>query len=134
MASGGEVFVLDMGEPVRIIDLAKRMIELSGLQIKDKDNPDGDIEIRTVGLRPGEKLYEELLIGDNPEPTSHVRIMKANERYMAWDALEPLLATLKTHLEDRNVQALRDRLRMLVPEFTPDDALVDWVHLEQNGS
>lgn len=134
MASGGEVFVLDMGEPVRIIDLAKRMIELSGLQIKDKDNPDGDIEIRTVGLRPGEKLYEELLIGDNPEPTSHVRIMKANERYMAWDALEPLLATLKTHLEDRNVQALRDRLRMLVPEFTPDDVVVDWVHLEQNGS
>ncbi|MFM7801259.1 MAG: UDP-N-acetylglucosamine 4,6-dehydratase family protein, partial [Limnohabitans sp.] len=81
MAKGGDVFVLDMGEPVRIMDLARRMIELSGLRVKDEKYPDGDIEIEISGLRPGEKLYEELLIGDNPKPTSHSRIMKAHEEF-----------------------------------------------------
>jgi FlaA1/EpsC-like NDP-sugar epimerase len=82
MAKGDDVFVLDMGQSVKIIDLARRMIELSGLNVKDELNPDGDIEIEITGLRPGEKLYEELLIGDNPKPTSHPRIMKAHEEFI----------------------------------------------------
>jgi FlaA1/EpsC-like NDP-sugar epimerase len=95
MATGGEVFVLDMGEPVKILDLARRMVELSGLKVRDADHPDGDIEIRVTGLRPGEKLYEELLIGDNPTPTAHPRIMKAHEDYLDWTALQQPLSTLQ---------------------------------------
>src|SRR5690606_11913110 len=95
MARGGDVFVLDMGEPVRIIDLARRMIELSGLSVRDEDNPDGDIEIQISGLRPGEKLYEELLIGNNPEPTLHPRIMKAHEDHLPWASLEDKLGALR---------------------------------------
>jgi FlaA1/EpsC-like NDP-sugar epimerase len=95
MATGGEVFVLDMGEPVKILDLARRMVELSGLKVRDVEQPDGDIEIRVTGLRPGEKLYEELLIGDNPTPTAHPRIMKAHEDYLDWPALQQPLSTLQ---------------------------------------
>ncbi|OGQ57681.1 MAG: capsular biosynthesis protein, partial [Deltaproteobacteria bacterium RIFCSPLOWO2_02_FULL_53_8] len=84
MATGGDVFVLDMGEPVRIMDLARRMVALSGLTVRDAANPGGDIEIAITGLRPGEKLYEELLIGDNPSPTAHPRIMKAHEDCLSW--------------------------------------------------
>jgi len=84
MATGGDVFVLDMGQPVRIYDLARRMVELSGLTLRDEAHPHGDIAIEITGLRPGEKLYEELLIGDNPEPTDHPRIMKAHEDFMPW--------------------------------------------------
>jgi FlaA1/EpsC-like NDP-sugar epimerase len=80
------VFVLDMGQPVRIYDLARRMVELSGLTLRDEAHPHGDIAIEITGLRPGEKLYEELLIGDNPEPTDHPRIMKAHEDFMPWAA------------------------------------------------
>src|SRR5207253_2202906 len=84
MAKGGEVFVLDMGEPVRIIDLARKMIHLSGFSERTSQQPDGDIAIRVVGLRPGEKLFEELLIGDNAEPSEHPKIMRARERKMSW--------------------------------------------------
>ncbi|MFZ3129474.1 MAG: nucleoside-diphosphate sugar epimerase/dehydratase [Rhodoferax sp.] len=94
MAQGGEVFVLDMGEPVRIVDLARRMVELSGMSVRDDANRTGDIAIAITGLRPGEKLYEELLIGDNPTPTAHPRIMKAHESYLAWPELEQQLETL----------------------------------------
>ena len=94
-AQGGEVFVLDMGEPVRILDLARRMIELSGMSLRDAAHPQGDIAIEIIGLRPGEKLYEELLIGDNPQATAHPRIMQAREAFLAWEALEPLLQTLQ---------------------------------------
>jgi FlaA1/EpsC-like NDP-sugar epimerase len=110
MAKGGEVFVLDMGEPVRIIDLARAMIELSGLCVRDEANPDGDIALEVTGLRDGEKLYEELLIGDNPEVTAHSRIMKANELYLRWDQLEPLLAELKAEMEEGDAGALRKRI------------------------
>jgi len=82
MGKGGDVFVLDMGEPVKIVDLAKNLIQLSGLEVKSSDNPNGDIEIKFTGLRPGEKLYEELLIGDNVEGTDHERIMTANEQFL----------------------------------------------------
>ncbi|MFN3956042.1 MAG: polysaccharide biosynthesis protein [Tepidimonas ignava] len=98
MAHGGEVFVLDMGQPVKIDDLARRMIELSGLTVRDAAHPDGDIEICYTGLRPGEKLYEELLIGDNPQPTVHPRILRAREERLAWSELEQVLQRLQTAL------------------------------------
>jgi FlaA1/EpsC-like NDP-sugar epimerase len=95
MAHGGEVFVLDMGQPIKILDLAKRMIQLAGLTLRTKDNPNGDIDIELTGLRPGEKLYEELLIGDNPEATVNARIMKANEDFISWSMLSPHLVALR---------------------------------------
>jgi FlaA1/EpsC-like NDP-sugar epimerase len=95
MAQSGEVFVLDMGEPVKILDLARRMVELSGLRVRDDANPQGDIAIEVTGLRPGEKLYEELLIGGNPSATEHPRILKAHEDAMPWPALEAQLSKLQ---------------------------------------
>jgi FlaA1/EpsC-like NDP-sugar epimerase len=134
MASGGEVFVLDMGEPVRIIDLARNMIELSGHSVRDDDNPEGDIAIATVGLRPGEKLYEELLIGENPEPTPHVRIMKANERFIPWLQLDDEMVEMFEALELGDAAAVRGVLQGLVPEYQPQSASVDWVQLARNSS
>ena len=107
MAKGGEVFVLDMGEPVRIIDLARAMIELSGLTVRDEANPDGDIEVELTGLRDGEKLFEELLIGDNPEATAHSRIMKANEDFLPWDRLMPVLEQLQAAMDRNDAAQLR---------------------------
>src|SRR5690606_11554957 len=94
MGLGGDVFVLDMGEPVKIRDLAEKMIVLSGLTVKTPERPDGDIAIEYVGLRPGEKLYEELLIGGDVLPTQHPRIMRANENRIEWEALKKVLADL----------------------------------------
>jgi FlaA1/EpsC-like NDP-sugar epimerase len=121
MAKGGDVFVLDMGDPVRIMDLATRMIELSGLCVKDEHNPDGDIEIEITGLRPGEKLFEELLIGNNPRPTSHPRIMKAHEEFLAWPVLLDKLEQLETVLERRDVEGTKDLLIELVSGFAPQE-------------
>lgn len=129
MAAGGEVFVLDMGEPVRISDLARRMIELSGLKIRDAGSLDGDIEIRVTGLRPGEKLYEELLIGNNPQETTHPRIMKAHEDFLEWARLEPRLLELQQLLEVNDVASLSSMLLELVPDYQPSDDLVDWVYI-----
>lgn len=131
MATGGDVFVLDMGEPVKIIDLARRMIELSGLSVADASNPEGDIEIAITGLRPGEKLYEELLIGDNPSPTQHPRIMKAHERMLPWDELVERLAALEVALAANNVSLIRQILKTLVTEYQAQDEIVDWVHMER---
>jgi FlaA1/EpsC-like NDP-sugar epimerase len=131
MGTGGDVFVLDMGQPVKIIDLARRMIELSGLSVKDVVNPDGDIEIEISGLRPGEKLYEELLIGDNPKPTSHPRIMKAHEDFLPWAELEDKLNALDLALKLNDVSVIRHMLAQLVPGYTPSEDIVDWVYLEQ---
>ena len=117
MAAGGDVFVLDMGEPVKIMDLARRMVALSGLRVRDADHPDGDIEITVTGLRPGEKLYEELLIGDNPEPTAHTRIMKAHEDYLAWDDLLPHLTTLRTGAEQADLAAIKTVLQTCVQGY-----------------
>lgn len=133
MASGGDVFVLDMGEPVKIIDLAKRMVELSGLTVRDEANPNGDIEIQVTGLRPGEKLYEELLIGDNPLPTSHSRIMKAHEDFMPWDELQAKLAGLTQALDANDVPLIRSLLKDLVPGYQPEGEVVDWVWLAQQS-
>jgi FlaA1/EpsC-like NDP-sugar epimerase len=128
MAQGGEVFVLDMGQPVRIIDLAKTMIELTGLTLKDAFNPEGDIEIEITGLRPGEKLYEELLIGDDPKQTSHPRIMKANERFLDLALLEARLAVLSQALEVNDVEQMLAILQELVVGYQREATIVDWVH------
>ncbi len=114
MAHGGEVFVLDMGEPVRIADLARRMVELSGLTVRDQGCPDGDIEVNVVGLRPGEKLYEELLIGNNPMKTSHQRIYKANEEHSSMPKLEKVLKQFTT---ESNQDEIELQLQSIVPEF-----------------
>jgi FlaA1/EpsC-like NDP-sugar epimerase len=133
MAKGGDVFVLDMGESVKIMDLARRMIELSGLSLKDEQNPEGDIGIEITGLRPGEKLYEELLIGDNPKPTSHPRIMKANEDFISWGDLEAKLGSLEVALNVNDVSLIRAMMQQLVSGYTPSDAIVDWVYMEQEA-
>ncbi len=122
MARGGEVFVLDMGEPVRIIDLAQRMIELSGLRLRSAAQPDGDIEIKVVGLRPGEKLYEELLIGDNPAPTQHPRIMKAHEDFLPWEALSRQLEALRAAAVSSDLAEITRVLQDCVQGFQPDGA------------
>jgi FlaA1/EpsC-like NDP-sugar epimerase len=117
MAKGGEVFVLDMGEPVRIYDLAARMIYLSGMLIRDKQNPDGDIEIQVTGMRPGEKLFEELLIGDNPQPTQHLKIMKAHEEFFSWSHLERELEELDFAMQKADHGLIRITLKRLVPGY-----------------
>ena len=127
MALGGEVFVLDMGEPVRIIDLASNMIELSGLTIKSQANPDGDIEIVTIGMRPGEKLYEELLIGNSPQATAHPLIMMASEHHIPWFSLRTELDYLERIIKRGEVEAARALLCELVREFKPASDVVDWV-------
>jgi len=120
MAHGGEVFVLDMGQSVKIMDLARRMIQLSGLTVRDECDPGGDIEIRVTGLRPGEKLYEELLIGDNPEATAHERIMKAREDSISWRELVPILMRLRVAAAQNDVAAIKEILGMLVHGYRPD--------------
>jgi FlaA1/EpsC-like NDP-sugar epimerase len=118
MAKGGDVFVLDMGQPVKIMDLARRMIELSGLRVKNSEHPDGDIEIQVTGLRAGEKLYEELLIGDNPERTSHPQILRAHEEFLPWSKLEPVLEAFSQSLNVQSVDEIRLDLKRLVPAYT----------------
>ena len=129
MGTGGDVFVLDMGQPIRIIDLARRMVELSGLKLRDADCPGGDIEIAITGLRPGEKLYEELLIGENPQPTQHTRIMKAHEQFLPWGELARQLDELEKTMVARDVYGLRRHLGNLVSGYQPSDTVVDWVYL-----
>jgi len=133
MSRGGDVFVLDMGTSVKIIDLARRMIELSGLTVKDDVNPEGDIAIEITGLRPGEKLYEELLIGDNPSPTSHSRIMKAHEEFIPWEALEPGLRSLEMILNVNDSGVIHLMMEKLVNGYTPSKEIVDWIYLEQQA-
>ncbi len=133
MAKGGDVFVLDMGESVKIMDLAQRMIELSGLNERTEANPDGDIAIEITGLRPGEKLFEELLIGNDPQPTLHPRIMKAREEKMAWADLQDSLNAMLVALDVNDVGVLRRMLEQLVSGYHPSGEIVDWVHLAQEA-
>ncbi len=121
MARGGDVFVLDMGDPVRIHDLAARMIELSGQTVRSNANPLGDIEIEVTGLRPGEKLYEELLIGDDPQKTRHPRIMRAQDSFLPWDVLEPELAQIGRDIAAQDEDAVLRRLRALPLDYRPLD-------------
>jgi FlaA1/EpsC-like NDP-sugar epimerase len=131
MAKGGDVFVLDMGQPVKILDFAIRMIELSGLTVKDISNPEGDIEVEIIGLRPGEKLFEELLIGDNPVPTSHPRIKKAHEGYLPWSVLKEKLEALETALDASDIHSARSMLEQLISNYFPNAEIVDWVTIEK---
>jgi FlaA1/EpsC-like NDP-sugar epimerase len=131
MAKGGDVFVLDMGPPVKVMDLARRMVELSGLVVQDETNPEGDIEIEITGLRPGEKLYEELLIGDNPEATSHPRIMKARDDFIPWPVLDEKINTMRIALDLNDIDVIRAMLEQLVLGYQPNEKIVDWVYLEQ---
>jgi FlaA1/EpsC-like NDP-sugar epimerase len=133
MAKGGDVFVLDMGQSVKIMDLACRMIELSGLTLKDEQNPDGDIAIEITGLRPGEKLYEELLIGNNPKPTAHPRIIKAQEEFIPWIELESRLNSLEMAVNVNDIALIRMIMEKLVAGYTPSDEIVDWVYLQQES-
>lgn len=122
MARGGDVFVLDMGQPVRIRDLAETMVRLSGRSVRDEAHPDGDIEIVQVGLRPGEKLYEELLIGDNPTRTNHPRIMRAQENMMPWAYLRHELELMERHLREGGASMAISAMRRLVPEYQAREA------------
>ena len=133
MATGGEVFLLDMGAPVKIVDLARNMIELSGLTLRSAENPKGDIAIETIGLRPGEKLYEELLIGETPLKTKHPRIMSSHEDFISWLELEPGLEILRKALADGDALAARSQLLAMVPEFQPTSPLIDWIASERHG-
>jgi len=120
MAEGGDLFVLDMGSPVKILDLAKRMVALAGLTVRTEAHPTGDIAITYSGLRPGEKLFEELLIGENPLPTNHPRIIRAREDFMAWTDLKVHLQTLYSAAREGDVAAMKDVLRLLVPGYAPE--------------
>jgi FlaA1/EpsC-like NDP-sugar epimerase len=119
MAKGGDVFVLDMGQPVKILDLARRMAQLSGLTLREENNPTGDIDIAVSGLRPGEKLYEELLIGGNPEGTDHERIMKAHEDYVDWILLTPVLVALRQAAIANNEIEIKHIFMQLVQGYSP---------------
>jgi len=134
MAKGGDVFVLDMGEPVEIFQLAKRMIELSGLQIKNEFNPNGDIEIAITGLRPGEKLYEELLVSNNPLATKHPKIFRSKDPFLKWKYLKPKLDYLNKVINQNNYKAIRKSLKDIVNEYYPKDNIVDYVFLKNKSN
>jgi len=131
MGQGGDVFVLDMGEPVRIIELAEKMIHLSGLSLKSERNPHGDITVEFTGLRPGEKLYEELLIGDNVIATRHPMIMSAEEEYFPWESLKKKLVDLLAAIERDDYDTVRQILRDTVAGYAPQGEIVDFIHRQR---
>lgn len=131
MGLGGDVFVLDMGEPVRIASLAEKMINLSGLSVRSEKNPHGDIAIEFTGLRPGEKLYEELLIGENVSPTPHPMIMTANEDYLPWEILKVRLEALLGAVSQEDFPRVRQLLRDLVSGYSPEGDIVDWAYQQK---
>ena len=131
MGQGGDVFVLDMGEPVKIIELAEKMIHLSGLSVRSDKNLHGDISIEFTGLRPGEKLYEELLIGDNVAATQHPMIMTANEDHLPWEVLKVKLTELLAAVEQDDYSRVRQLLRDTVSGYTPDGEIVDWIYQQR---
>ena len=132
MGQGGDVFVLDMGEPVKILDMARRMIHLSGFDVRDESTPEGEIEIVFTGLRPGEKLYEELLIGDNVAPTKHPLIMSANEDSLPWEVLDDYIEKFSRTIREHDVDGSRALLVEAVREFNPQCDVADLV--KQSGS
>ncbi|WP_308367608.1 MULTISPECIES: nucleoside-diphosphate sugar epimerase/dehydratase [unclassified Microbulbifer] len=128
MGQGGDVFVLDMGRPVKIVELAEKMIHLSGLSVCSEKTPRGDIAIEFTGLRPGEKLYEELLIGDNVSPTDHPMIMRANEESLSWETFKAVMAKLLKAVERDDYDHVRQLLRETVSGYTPEGEIVDWIY------
>jgi len=133
MGQGGDVFVLDMGQPVRIAELAEKLIHLSGLSIRSEKCPHGDIAIEFTGLRPGEKLYEELLIGDNVSPTEHPMIMTASEEYLPWDQLKALLNRLVAAVDEDDYPQVRQLLREGVSGYKPEGEIVDWIYQQRRA-
>lgn len=131
MGQGGDVFVLDMGQPVRIAELAEKLIHLSGLSVRSEKCPHGDIGIEFTGLRPGEKLYEELLIGDNVSPTEHPMIMRADEEYFTWDVLRGVLAKLLKAVEQDDYPQVRVLLREVVSGYVPEGEIVDLIYQQR---
>lgn len=131
MGEGGDVFVLDMGQPVKIVDLADKMVKLSGLSVRSKSNPHGDIAIEFSGLRPGEKLYEELLIGDNVQPTEHTMIMRATEEYLPWEVFKERLEALLAAVESDDFVRVRQLLRETVNGYVPDGEIVDHIYMQR---
>lgn len=132
MGQGGDVFVLDMGQPVKIAELAEKMIHLSGLSVRCEGNPSGDIAIEFTGLRPGEKLYEELLIGENVSPTGHPMIMRADEEHLPWEELKVVLEQLFKAVHQGDYKAVRQILRDTVNGYSPEEEIVDWIY-QQRG-
>ena len=128
MGTGGDVFVLDMGKPVKIKELAEKLIRLSGLKVKDENNSEGDIEIVYTGLRAGEKLYEELLIGDNVSVTDNPLIMRAKEDMFSWDELKNLLDKLLVSSNNYDHNSTREILKKIVVGFNPEDEIKDILH------
>ncbi|WP_313472154.1 polysaccharide biosynthesis protein [Stutzerimonas nitrititolerans] len=133
MGQGGDVFVLDMGQPVKIAELAEKLIHLSGLSVRSEKSPHGDIAIEFTGLRPGEKLYEELLIGDNVSATEHPMIMRADEEYFTWDVLKGLLARLLKAVEDDDYPQVRVLLREAVSGYVPEGEIVDLIYQQRRA-
>lgn len=131
MGEGGDVFVLDMGESVKIAVLAEKMIHLSGLSVRSDKTPHGDISIEFTGLRPGEKLYEELLIGDNVSPTEHPMIMRANEEHLSWELFKERLSELLDAVERDDYERVRQLLRETVSGYKPEGEIVDWIHMKR---
>jgi len=131
MGQGGDVFVLDMGEPVKIVELAEKMIHLSGLSVRSERNPLGDIAVEFTGLRPGEKLYEELLIGDNVDATRHPMIMSAHEDHLPWEVLKERLEQLLASVAGDDYGRVRQLLRETVSGYTPDGEIVDWIYQQR---
>ncbi|WP_083651962.1 nucleoside-diphosphate sugar epimerase/dehydratase [Pseudomonas sp. PA27(2017)] len=129
MGQGGDVFVLDMGQPVKIAELAEKMIHLTGLSVCSDTNPNGDIAIEFTGLRPGEKLYEELLIGDNVNPTEHPMIMSANEEHLPWESFKMVMADLLEAVGHDDYDRVRQLLRNTVNGYAPEGEIVDWMYL-----
>jgi FlaA1/EpsC-like NDP-sugar epimerase len=134
MGDGGDVFVLDMGEPVKIIELAERLINLSGMELKNENNPEGDIEIIFTGLRPGEKLYEELLIGDNVSTTVHKQILRANEEFIVKEELDKYINLLKEAEKNGDVVALKKILKEVIHGFNPEATSVDIIYLQKQSN
>jgi FlaA1/EpsC-like NDP-sugar epimerase len=132
MSEDCDVFVLDMGESVKIKDLICRVVKLSGLTVKDENNKEGDIEIKIIGLRSGEKLYEELLLGDNPQKTQHAKIQKAQDPFIPFNQLEVDLNNLKTLLDHNKVLEVKELLTKIVKTYQSNSAIVDHIYLEQS--
>jgi FlaA1/EpsC-like NDP-sugar epimerase len=132
MSEDCSVFVLDMGESIKIKDLIYRIVKLSGLSVNDENNKEGDIKIKIIGLRPGEKLYEELLLGDNPQKTQHPKIQKAQDPFIPFNQLDIDLNTLKTLLDHNKVLEVKELLTKIVKTYQSNTAIVDHVYLEQS--
>ena len=132
MSNGGDIFLLDMGEPIKIYDLAKRMIQLSGKSIKNEKNLGGDIQIKITGLRPGEKLFEELLLSDSPKKTKHPKIFKSKEPYIELKDLLLEMNILERLIEENDLNKIVKKLKSLVADYKPTGEIVDYTYKDKN--